>query len=380
MPEGTSPPRTVGAKVIWSATPLPPVRAVLTPGPAAPLGQGWQAPVALTLNATAPAVVEVLGQPVAVHPGLTVPAVQVGQSFLRVDLDAVYRQGGRVLTVPELAGRVLTLKRQDANQATFMVDGLGEVQRDGDPKTGFPDLAPLIDDPELETLKRTYEGQLVWGYGGLHAACFPLPQAQVGVAVSRTQGVRVRRVARLGKTMQLNVQGGYDGGVGQGADALALTPLVFLLDPALFESDGTLSFSSGGTAEPPQPRPVPAPPPSTVLAQIAQGNRPGVCGQGVAMYLMDTWAVTRVFSRTPPDAEGLGVPLNRGPGIAAPPNVPGLTRWEYAWSAGFPSSTFGDLNDVLRLSKWEYRSIPFPIKVSFDAQGRVSQVDVSTLP
>lgn len=134
------------------------------------------------------------------------------------------------------------------------------------------------------------------------------------MTVSRTQGVRVRRVARLGKPMQLNVQGGYDGGVGQGADALALTPLVFLLDPAPFESDGTLSFSSGGNEGPPQPRPVPAPPPSDVLAQIAQGNRPGVCGQGVAMYLMDTWAVMRVFSRTPPATEGLGAASNGGQG------------------------------------------------------------------
>lgn len=392
-PEGTSPPRTVGARVLWSAKPLPPVQAVLTPGRPTPLGQGWQVPVALTLDATAPAMVEVLHQPVAVHPGLTVPAVRLGQAFLRVDLDADYRQAGRVLSVPELAGRVLTLKRLDAGAATFTVDGLGEVQRGGDPKSGFPDLATLIDDPELAALKRKYEGQRVWGYGGLHATCFPSPQGQVGVAVPFTQGVRVRRVARLGKPMSLNVQGGVGfGEVGWGADALALTPLVFLLDPAPFESDGTLSFSSVGDAgetgplppgvrpAPPPPTAVPLSPPDEFMAQIAQGNQPGVCGHSVALYLPDTWAVTRVFSRTAPGTGVPGVGDGRGPGISAPIPARGLTRWQYAWLSGFPSSTFGDLSAVLRLSEWQYRNIPFPATVRFDAQGKVSEVDVPRLP
>ncbi|CAM3929603.1 hypothetical protein [Deinococcus marmoris] len=381
MPDAPSPPRTVGARVLWSAKPLPPVRAVLTPGRPTPLGQGWQAPVALTLNATAPAVVEVLNQPMAVHPGLTVPAVRLGQAFLRVDLDAVYRQAGRVLSVPELAGRVLTLKRLDAGAATFMMDGLGEVQRDGDPKGGFPDLAPLIDDPELAALKRKYEGQPVWGYGGLHADCFPSAREQVGMEVPLTQGVRVRQVARLGKPMLLNVQGGVGSGeVGWGADALALTPLVFLLDPAPFESAGTVSFSSSGGNEPPQSTGVPSSAPEDFMAQIEQATRPGVCGQSVAIYLLDTWAVTRVLSRTAPGAGVPGVGDGRGPGISAPIPARGLTRWQYAWLSGFPSSTFGDLSAVLRLSKWEYRNIPFPATVTFDAQGKVSEVDVPRLP
>lgn len=393
MPDAPSQSRTVSARVIWSAKPLPPVRAVLTPGRPTPLGQSWQVPVALKLNATSPAVVQVLNQPVAVHPGLTVPAVRLGQSFLRVDLGNVYRQDRRVLSVPELAGRVLTLKRLDAGAATFTVDGLGEVQRGGDPKGGFPDLAPLIDDPGLAALKRTYEGQRVWGYGGLHADCFPSAREQVGVAVPFTQGVRVRRVARLGKPMSLNVQGGVGSGeVGWGADALALTPLVFLLDPAPFESDGTGSFSSVGDAgetgplppgvrpAPPPPTAVPLSPPDEFMAQIAQGNQPGVCGQSVALYLLDTWAVTRVFSRTAPGAGVPGVGDGRGPGISAPIGARGLTRWQYAWLSGFPSSTFGDLSAVLRLSEWQYRNIPFPATVRFDAQGKVPEVDVPRLP
>lgn len=47
----------------------------------------------------------------------------------------------------------------------------------------------------------------------------------------------------------------------------------------------------------------------------------------------------------------------------------GLTRWQYAWRFGFPSSTFGDLSELMRLPVWEYRNIPFPAARRTDTAG-----------
>ncbi|WP_083922514.1 hypothetical protein [Deinococcus aquatilis] len=357
-------------QVVWAAQPGVRVgTASLVPGLPQQVSRTWQVPVALTLPVSAPAIVDLgpgLRGPgaVAVHPGLSVPTrFPPGQVFLRVSLDANYRQGGHSLSVPQLNGRVLTLQRLEAGRALFTVAGLGEVERLGSPSRGFPDLAPLIPDPELATLKRTYEGHDVWGYGGLSTSCAPSEQAGVGVEGPHTQALRVQRVARLGTPLSLNVQGGFGSELGHGADAVTLTPLVFLLDAAPFQSDGSFGFSSS----PNQPDVSE----EELLAQIETAQSPGVCGSTVPIFLMDTWAVPRVFSRTPPTAQ---VP------VKMPEDPTGLTRWQYAWLAGFPSSTFGSLSELLRLSEWQYRNIPFPARVSFDAGGKVKQVEVPRLP
>lgn len=373
-------PLSVTLSSVWPAEPAGVEKAELLPGVPEPIGQSWRVPVGLRLpgTLTRPAVLHLsgparLGMTLAVHAGLSVPTTfQPGQDFLRTDLDVVYRRNGHALDVPALAGRILTLRRLEAGRVLFNAEGLGEVERLGDPAAGFPDLSPLIADPDLAALKRRYEGHTVWGYGGLHTPCFPDANGSVGKGVAFTQGVTVRRVARLGKPSFLNVQGGAGDDVGHGADALALTPLVFLLDARPFASTGDFGFSSSGPAGVAAPDPDPANADLQRFMELA--NRPDLCGLNVPYTLMDTWAAERVFSLTPPSQELLTLSRN------LPPDGRGLPRWQYAWLNGFPSSTFGGLGDVLKLPMWQYRNIPFASTVSFGQDGRVNGVQVPRLP
>jgi hypothetical protein len=370
---------------IWPVQPLDFGKAELLPGVPEPRGQSWRVPVGLRLLGTLkrPAVLQLTGlarlsMTLVMHPGLSVPTIfQPGQEFLRTDFNVMYQQNGNVLDVPALAGRILTLQRLEGKKAIFNAEGLGEIERVGSSAQGFPDLSPLIADPDLAALKRKYEGKTVWGYGGLKTQCFPDANGSVGKGVPMTQGVTVRRVARLGKPQFLNVQGGAGDDVGHGADALALTPLVFLLDATPFRSTGDLGFSSSGPAgeadSPPTP-PDPDPANADLQRFMELASRPDLCGLDVPYALMDTWAAERVFSLTPPSKELLTLSRN------LPPVGRGLTRWQYAWLNGFPSSTFGSLSELLTLPKWQYRNIPFAATVSFDQEGRVNDVQVPRLP
>lgn len=377
-------PLSVMLSSVWPAEPVGVEKAELLPGVPEPIGQSWRVPVGLRLGTLKrPAVLHLSGparlsMTLAVHPGLKVPTIfGPGQDFLRTDFDALYQRNGHALDVPALAGRILTLRRVEAERAIFNAEGLGEVERAGDPAAGFPDLSPLIAGPDLDVLKRRYEGKTVWGYGGLKTHCFPDANSSVGKGVEWTQGVTVRRVVRLGKPQVLNVQGGAGDDVGHGADALALTPLVFLLDAAPFGSTGDLGFSSSGPAgeagsAPTAPNPNPANADLQRFMELA--SRPDLCGLNVPYTLMDTWAAERVFSLTPPSQELLTLSRN------LPPDGRGLTRWQYAWLNGFPSSIFGGLGELLRLPKWDYRNIPFASTVSFGQDGRVNDVQVPRLP
>ncbi|AFD27603.1 hypothetical protein [Deinococcus gobiensis] len=364
-PQGWSrAPLTLTAHPIWSAQPLADLQAQLTPGPTWLQDKSWRAPLALRLNTPTSAVVQLvregknLGNPLAINPAVQVPATfGPGQTFLRLDNTTEYRRQGQSLPPSQLAGRVLTLVRTAGEKATFSVPGLGEVERLGRAGDGFPDLAPLVADPALAALKRTYEGKEVWGYGGLGSQCDVSKDASMGVNVPLCQGVRVLQVARLGKPLFLNAQGSFGDDVGRGADAIALTPLVFLLDSTPFQSNG--SFSSSAPFE------------EEDTSWLEQATDPGNCGVAVPIYLPDTWTVQRVFSLTPPSDQ---VPQDR------PEDPHGLTRWQYAWLAGFPSSMFGTVSELLKTPEWKYRNIPFPATVSFDAQGRVQEVRVPRLP
>ncbi|WP_424949933.1 hypothetical protein [Deinococcus sp.] len=384
----------------WSRAPLPVMvssvwragaagirKAELLPGVPESLGQSWRVPVGLRLSGSdRPAVFKLTGAgrgtvTVAVHPGLKVLAtVRPGQEFLRLDLNAVYRHSGKVLDAPALAGRVLKLLRLESDRAVFRAEGLGEVERMGNPAQGFPDLAPLIVDPDLTALKRQYQGHTVWGYGGLHANCFLDQNSSIGKGVGLETGVTVRRVIRLGKPLLLNVQGGYGHDLGDEGDVLALTPLVFLLDAKPFDSTGDLGFSSISTADQAAPllgaadAPPPGPEETDIQRLMELSNRPDICGLSVPYALIDTWAVTRVFSLTPPSRELLKLRQN------LPKDALGLTRWQYAWLSGFPTIDTGTVGELLKLGVWQYKNIPSPATVSFDSAGNVSHVEIPNLP
>ncbi|GMA13963.1 hypothetical protein [Deinococcus metallilatus] len=370
-------PLQVPLGVVWSARPVSGPQATLTPGLPVRFGREQFVPVNLKTSLTVPAVVNLLAEaparrspattglriafPLAVNPAVPAPSpLAAGQEFLRLGGDAVYRRAGQGLPYPALTGRVLTLRRLEAGRAVFFTDGLGEVVREGDPQAGFSDLAPLVDDPALPALKGRYEGKPVWAYGGLGGVCQPAPEMSQGVEAPLREPLKVRRVLRLARPLVLNASGGFGDEVGHGADSIALTPLVFLLDSRALGPNG--SFSATGAAA------------EQLHEQLLNGagmTDTAACGVSFPAFLPDTWAVERVFSLTPPSA---AVP-------AEPPADPrGLTRWQYAWLFGFPSATFGTRDELLKKSVWEYRNIPFPASVTFDAAGKVGSVEVPRLP
>ncbi len=82
----------------------------------------------------------------------------------------------------------------------------------------------------------------------------------------------------------------------------------------------------------------------------------------------DAWQLERTYSFTPPP-----------PGLNPRSRLVGLTRSQYAWRGGFPSSTFATKARLLTLNTWQYDSIPFPITVTF-RNGRAVKRDVPRLP
>lgn len=310
-----------------------------------------------------------LEAPLAVNPSVPAPpgVLRVGQTFLRLEgagAGIIYRRAGQPLAYPSLNGRTLRLKRLEPDQTVFDVEGIGEVVRAGSRASDFPDLVPLVEDRDLAGLRARYEGKRVWGYGGLRGSCSPSPQTAVGWGGPPTASARVRHVLRPTRPLNLNAQGGPGGDAAQGADTLALTPLVFVLDQAQgVEVGGSISTSAPDVPDPGDS--------DAFAAWLGQVTSPASCGDAYTIYLPDTWAVERVFSLTPP---GAAVPDPR------PDDPRGLTRWQYAWLAGFPDASYGTRDTLLRASKWEYRNIPFPATVTFGPDGRVTDVDVPRLP
>lgn len=361
-------PVTVPTGVVWSAAPLGPPRVTLTPGLPVQRGNVQRVPVGLRVSVPHPAVLRLGGEPgrrasfpLAVNPAVPGPPTGgPGTGFLRVGEEGRYAAQGRELELPELAGRVLTLRRVDGARAVFTVPELGEVVRVGTAGDGLPDLAPLALDPGLPALKARYEGKQVWAYGGLRGTCSPELGLSVGVAARPHDALTVRQVLRLARPLILNAGGGPGDEVGRGADALALTPLVFLVDAAPLEPSGSV-----GAVGPASER---------LREALRSGQKPDLtprCGAQFPVMLPDTWAAERVFSLAAPSAR-----VPRTP----PPNLVGLDRWLYAWLFGFPSSDFGTRDELLKKAEWHYRNIPFPATVRFDAAGRVTAVDVPRLP
>ncbi len=358
-------------KLHWTAQRQPPAWATLVPGQPLRVGPSTRVPVAVQTTLQAPAVAQLVspqgpyGLPLAVHPGLPAPTpLRAGNRFLRVGGGGRYQQRGRPLPFPALTGRLLTLTRLEPGRAVFTVPGLGEVVRLGTPAPDgtFADLAPLIRDPALLSLKTRYEGKTVWAYGGLSTTCEPQPDQAIGLGAGFDTPLKLVTLARLGRPLALNAQGGWASDAGRGADVLALTPLVALIETRPLQATGT--FSLTGVDDDPATL-------SRTLDQLSRTPGEGQCGDLTPILLPDTWAVERVFSLAAPSA---AVPRGELQ------TVLGMTRWQYAWRFGFPDASFGRRAELLRQSAWRYRNIPFEATVTFDAAGKVKALDVPRLP
>lgn len=305
----------------------------------------------LSLNPTVPA------------PGPAVP----GQRYLHVGDTGDYRHAGKAVDTTFLQSHILTLVKLEPERSVFSAEGLGEVVRAGNPGPGFPDLSAVVEDPEVQQLRRQYVGHPVWAYGGLRGTCQPNPGTSVGFDAPLKSRLSIRNILRLASPMRLNANGGAGNDVGEGADVTVLTPLVFLIasSPEIHVG-GT--FSSSVITPPGE---VPPTADEMIADFFAALDTPQSCGDTYLLPLADTWAVPRVFSLTAPGAD---VPDK------VPEDVVGLSRLQYTWLFGAPSASYGSMQELMAASTWSYRNIPFSATVTFGQNGRVNHIDVPELP
>ena len=289
---------------------------------------------------------------------------QPGQQYLRVGDEGDYqwrgrdRWGGKGPLYPLLQTHIMTLKKVEPTQAIFAVDGLGEVVRKGSTAAGFPDLAPLVDDSELQQLKKNFLGKTVWPYGGFSTQCWLDRSSNVNVSADVSIPFFVEKVVRLSYQTVLNLNGGYNATTTDFEQTKTDSPVVLIVK----NLRGELNFS------------YIAPDTSYVNDKeltkhsTNRGLRGENCGSVQRTIFPDAASVKRAFGMTPPKKD-----------LAAEASL-GLTRLEYAQRFGFPSVTRGTFDEVMRLKEWSYANIPFPITVTFDRAGRVSTVHVPRLP
>lgn len=291
----------------------------------------------------------VIDYPLAHMPGLRVPETyRPGQRFLFLgNAPADYRYEGGRLQNPVAYGRMFTLTAYRADRVSFRVDGLpGEVQLRTASRSRFPNLAPVLDDPHLAGVRRAYQGQRVWAYGGFGVTCPPEPGASIGLNGPPRESLRARHVLRVAWPVGLGLAGFSGLGSYNAAspgDLMTGTPLVVQYEPRDTRKTGA---TQGGRGRPQ---------PCQLLTQL----------------LADSWQLPTVLSLTPPPK--LLRVRNMGGYL-------GLTRQQHAWLEGYPSATFGTLPRLRKLRRWRYANIPFPIMVTFGQEGRVVAREVPQLP
>ena len=299
--------------------------------------------------------------PLAYTPNLQVPQpYRPGQRFLFLGEGAKhYRVGKRTPKHRQLYGHMFTLRRYDGKTAYFGVEGVSQpVELKLSSRRPFPGLAPLLDDLELPALRQAYLGHRVWLYGGPRLGCSYSPGTRITFAGPPRKAVRIRRIVRVAWPTGFALAG-TDGFGGYNAaspgDIMVVTPLV-----VQFEKPTGLAFSvayGGGDLVGVTTR--------TSDAELLRRCPP------LTTLLADPWQLPTVFSLTPPP---------KLPRITKVNDYLGLTRSQYAWLRGYPSTTFGTLPRLLKLKQWKYANIPFPITVSFDRTGHVVKRDEPRLP
>ncbi len=306
-----------------------------------------------------PGYTPVVDYPLTYIPDLHVPrSHRTGQRFLYLGGHGLgnpskdYRRASRPLRHRQVYGRVFTLTTHEKGRATFDVEGLGKATLRSASRD-FPGLAPILGDPGLATVRRAYVGKRVWQYGGPDVSCEPAPGTSLSFGGPPRKSLRVRRVLRVARPSDLRLAGGFGRGGGFASDlgdVRSVTPLV-----VQFEKPKRIYMGSASGGED--------------LLQLT--DKPNAellqrCPPFTVLFA-DAWQLERTYSFTPP------------PGLNPRSRLVGLTRSQYAWREGFPSSTFGTKARLLTLNTWKYDSIPFPITVTFK-NGRAVKRDVPRLP
>ncbi len=327
-------------------------RGVYALEPGLPGSDGWDNP---------PGFDPVIDYPLAYTPGLGVPqSYRPGQRFLFLGEGAKrYYLGERTLKHRHLYGRMFTLVRYSGKTAYFRVEGVSQlVVLKFVSHRHFPGLAPLLDDPNLPALRRAYLSQHVWLYGGSRLSCSYKPDTGITFAGPPRKALRLRRIVRVAWPTGFALAGTAGGGgynASSPGDLMVVTPLVVQFE----KPTGLAVRVAYGGAD------LVGITTRTSAAELLRRCPP------LTELLADTWQFPTIFSLTPPPK------LPRTTGVN---DYLGLTRRQYAWLQGYPSTTFETLPRLLELNQWKYANIPFPVTVTFGRAGRVVKQDEPRLP
>ncbi len=290
---------------------------------------------------------------------------------------------GQIVPPKQIAFRVLTLQSiqhppTGAALLTFSVEGSArQVTLNSDADVDeLPALTPLLDDAPLDSLRRRYEGHLVWCYGGNVAqtatddpAFFPTSRAP---ALLPLRVKRILRLDRVGLALSMttwinnligNTQSGHD---------------LYTDDrPLLVELTSPTNRFAVNTDEISGPQ-------ATLIesSYAAYQKRLKNVTAGEYRISADPWELERVFSLQSPQSLHPDWTRQELRHLSNAEVVPGMTRDQVGWATGWPAAP-GDIKsfDQLRaLPVWVYQRMPFDYTITFNSHGRVSKIDAPQLP
>jgi len=262
---------------------------------------------------------------------------------------------GQTVRQALLASKLFTLKRIDRAGrwpvVYFAVEGLpGLVHiENGGPLPALPGLCPLVEDAEVRSLRRRYEGKQVWGYGGIGGQCALVDSRQsIEVGADNQAPCRLVHLVRICRTAtQLSI-GTKPGVVGGAAQSTFTTnyPLI------------------------------------AILASVPDMHLSVLVGDGKPIYQQSkcrtlyaefagAWDFERTYSLVSPSQAGRHWPCALRKAVLAGEMRVGMTPDMVAWTLGYPSA-YGTAAQIKAQPLWEYDTLPpFHYSVTFD-KGKVS--------
>ncbi len=295
------------------------------------------------------------------------PAMRVGQRFLVLpDATTVYTgDRGSEISRREITMHVAVLSRMDGKKLTLRVSGSPRVivADAGNAPTQLPGLPPLVDDGVVRGLNRRYDGQRVWGRGGLGAQC--VLDAAGGTwsgGGPNSRPYTVKHVFRIYRSSYDLAIGGQIGAIGGGRQSEFQddSPLVVWLDVPADVTYSTIS-GTGGMSVRAQRSGVQTPPPQTPAPKMPVHLGPNDACVAYFSYFADAWDMDRAYSLSPPPP-GIGTTVKTG-----------MTHEQVAWVLGYPAG-YGSPAQLDRIQAWRYDNLPpFSYWVYFDTSGHVTK-------
>lgn len=287
-------------------------------------------------------------RPASLPSPLLTSAPKVGQTFLFLaGKNSEVRQGGRLLLLGDVYGRVFTFRRVGGGELIFSVEGLkGEVRTRGLPAS----LAPTVEDETVRALRRQFASGQAWLYGGGVLTCRPAEGTFANFEGPPTQALPMLHLWRVARPPQIELSNKN----GLGPYREVREPLVVRLGrPAAYH---LVSAGAPGTGE----------------GLLGLQNHPA-CGQVTELFA-DESHLSRRLSAAPPPARV------QASGQREAGTLVGLDKLSALWRLGAPDIPGGPLNTVLAANEWVWPGLPGRGDFVLHFRGeRVERVEVPRL-